>query len=442
MAKRLRTNFVSGNLFAQVTSTEQHLESTGFAKLPDIGTVGGNTDYALVVLDPFGSRGDPEVVSVQRITYSGTPTAGHTAGSNDIYVVRGYAGTVARIHLAGTAWVHAPVNTDFDDIEALIAAIRAEPGTYLATAAAIQLTPAAGNDVGTSTSVSRADHRHDVPASVVGNSAPGDVAAEGVAAAFARSDHVHGRESIRTLRDTVLPPGTILPYAGTASPAVDGFVLCDGQLLSRTDYPDLFAVIGTTYGNTTGANFRVPDLRGRVGLGADNMGGSSANRVTAGAADVLGGAAGAETHTLVTAELASHTHTGPSHSHAGPEHSHSGPSHYHEAGTLATDSHTHYHQIGQFGYFLEVVYGGTYGLPPGYGLNTVNRDTTADSHMHDIEGNTASAGTGQTGLSGTGATSLSGTGATGSAGSGSPHNNMPPYLTINYIISVGEYAGV
>ena len=61
--------------------------------------------------------------------------------------------------------------------------------------------------------------------------------------------------------------------------------------------------------NSVYDNFLVPDLRGRVPLGADNMGSSSANRVTATQADNLGQSSGAETHTLTTAELASHTHT-------------------------------------------------------------------------------------------------------------------------------------
>lgn len=436
--KRLRANFVSGNLQAQISATEQHLSSPGFAKLPDIGLSGGNTDYALVVLDPFGAKGDPEVVRVQRITYTGNPTPGHVAGSTDIYVVRGYANTVARIHLASTPWVHAPVNSDFDDIEALIAQIQATPGTLLATASAITLTPDQSNTVGTSTSVARADHRHNVPADVAGASAPGDAAAEGTATAFARADHVHARESIRNLRDTVFPVGTVFPYAGSSAPS--GFVLCDGALYDRTAYAALFAVVGTTYGNTTGSNFRVPDLRGRMPLGKDDMGVGSANRVTAGSADILGGSGGEENHQLVTGELPAHTHNGPSHTHNGPSHTHTGGSHTHAAGGLGTSSYSHTHTIGQFGYFLEVVYGGTYGLPPGYGLNTVDRTTSADTHSHTVTGTTASGGAVATDAAGTGATSAAGTGATSSTGSDTPHNNMPPYLTLNYIISTGVNA--
>jgi len=56
------------------------------------------------------------------------------------------------------------------------------------------------------------------------------------------------------------------------------------------------------------ATFVLPDLRGRLPLGADNMGGPSAGRITDTEADNLGQGSGAEDHTLVTAELPSHTH--------------------------------------------------------------------------------------------------------------------------------------
>ena len=56
------------------------------------------------------------------------------------------------------------------------------------------------------------------------------------------------------------PVGTIQAFGGTAIPT--GWLLCDGTELNRTDYPDLFAVIGTSFG-TPSANtkFKLPDLR-------------------------------------------------------------------------------------------------------------------------------------------------------------------------------------
>ena len=73
-----------------------------------------------------------------------------------------------------------------------------------------------------------------------------------------------------------LPSGIVLPYGGTSAPS--GFILADGSSLSRTTFAALFAIFGTTYGSASGTTFTVPDLRGRVVAGQDDMGGASANR--------------------------------------------------------------------------------------------------------------------------------------------------------------------
>jgi len=108
-----------------------------------------------------------------------------------------------------------------------------------------------------------------------------------------------------------IPTGTVLDYAGTVPPT--GFLLCDGNTASRTTYAALFAVIGTTFGVGDGSTtFNLPDLRGRVTAGKDDMGGTSANRLTNQSGglngDLLGAAGGAEQHTLVAAELPPHIH--------------------------------------------------------------------------------------------------------------------------------------
>lgn len=102
--------------------------------------------------------------------------------------------------------------------------------------------------------------------------------------------------------------GMLMPYAGSSAPT--GWLLCYGQAISRTTYSDLYAVVGTTYGAGDGATtFNLPDLRGRVVAGKDDMGGVSANRLTSPLnGDVLGGAAGSQSHTLTTAQLPAHTH--------------------------------------------------------------------------------------------------------------------------------------
>lgn len=65
-----------------------------------------------------------------------------------------------------------------------------------------------------------------------------------------------------------MPAGSIISFAGAAAPA--GFLICDGSAISRTDYADLFAVLGTTYGVGNGTTtFNIPDLRGEFIRGAD-----------------------------------------------------------------------------------------------------------------------------------------------------------------------------
>jgi microcystin-dependent protein len=109
---------------------------------------------------------------------------------------------------------------------------------------------------------------------------------------------------------TIMPTASIMPYAGVSAPT--GFLLCAGQSVPVANYSGLHSVIGYTYGGS-GASFKIPDLRGRVIAGQDDMGGSSANRLTGQSGgvdgDVLGGSGGAETHTLSTAQIPAHTHS-------------------------------------------------------------------------------------------------------------------------------------
>lgn len=62
------------------------------------------------------------------------------------------------------------------------------------------------------------------------------------------------------------PIGAILPYGGTTAPS--GWLLCQGQAISRTDYADLFNTIGTAYGTGNGSTtFNIPDLRETIPVG-------------------------------------------------------------------------------------------------------------------------------------------------------------------------------
>ncbi len=103
------------------------------------------------------------------------------------------------------------------------------------------------------------------------------------------------------------PVGSIMSYGGANAPT--GWVLCDGNEISRSTYASLYAVIGTQFGTPSNASlFKVPDLRGRFPLGADNMGGTSAGRVTDMTADNLAGYSGTETKTLISDNLPDHQH--------------------------------------------------------------------------------------------------------------------------------------
>jgi len=100
--------------------------------------------------------------------------------------------------------------------------------------------------------------------------------------------------------------GEIIAYAASTSPDTK-WLLCNGDSLVRADYPDLFAIIGTTYGAVDGTHFSLPDLRSRVPL----MAGTGSGLSTYAIADTTG----AETHTLTTAETPAHSHTDVGHTH-------------------------------------------------------------------------------------------------------------------------------
>jgi microcystin-dependent protein len=124
----------------------------------------------------------------------------------------------------------------------------------------------------------------------------------------------------------IVKTGTIVAWAHSTVPA--GWLECYGQAISRTTYSELYAAIGTTYGVGDGSTtFNLPDMRGRSIFGEDDMGGSSADRITTAGAgfdgDTLGGTGGAETVTLAQANLPNVTLTGTTG--AGGDHTHTMP---------------------------------------------------------------------------------------------------------------------
>jgi microcystin-dependent protein len=81
--------------------------------------------------------------------------------------------------------------------------------------------------------------------------------------------------------------------------APSGWFLCQGQLLSISQYQALFAVLGTTYGGNGTTNFALPNLQGRMPAHQGTGGGTTF---------VIGQIAGSETVTVLTANLPPHNH--------------------------------------------------------------------------------------------------------------------------------------
>src|ERR1700722_1346528 len=104
----------------------------------------------------------------------------------------------------------------------------------------------------------------------------------------------------------VIPVGTVSDFAGSTAPSK--WYLCYGQAVSRTTYSALFAVIGTTYGSGDGVTtFNLPDLRGLVVGGQDNMGGTIKGTLTSiyfgTNPDVLGAQGGGQSETLSLSQI-------------------------------------------------------------------------------------------------------------------------------------------
>lgn len=91
----------------------------------------------------------------------------------------------------------------------------------------------------------------------------------------------------------LVPVGTGHDWWGTENTIPKGYVLADGTIYPMTKYPRLGKLFGSTYGGDGVTTFAVPDKRGRVSVTKDNMGGTSANRVTAGGSGLTGSTLGA-----------------------------------------------------------------------------------------------------------------------------------------------------
>lgn len=117
-----------------------------------------------------------------------------------------------------------------------------------------------------------------------------------------------------------LIPGEMRMWPGTVLPAPANFgkwVWADGATYDVAVYPKAAANIAPQWRTFAGASdppvnlFRVPDLRGLVPAGMDQMpGGARANRLTRSVSIVIAGKSGEEIHTITVAEMPAHAHTG------------------------------------------------------------------------------------------------------------------------------------
>src|SRR5581483_6049545 len=210
---------------------------------------------------------------------------------------------------------------------------------------------------------------------------------------------------------TAIPLGGIIDYAGTTAPN-SNFAMLGGQCISRTTYAALFALVGTTFSGCDGSTtFGLPDLRGRVVAGLDNLNGSPAGRISAGGGNfdgtVLGGTGGSQNHILTVAELPPHT---PSGSVSGTP-----------SGTVSISDPGHVHGAQQGTNFLALQGGGPSATISGSG--NVNAFSS-----------TASATTGITATFN--GSSINASFSGNSIGSGNAHTILPPMMTLGKIIRI------
>lgn len=107
-------------------------------------------------------------------------------------------------------------------------------------------------------------------------------------------------KTTQTYKELVLKPGgDTLPIGGIIAFASDtipnGWLLCDGRAVSRTEYAELFKAIGTKHGSGNGSTtFNLPNPKGRTLVGKDS---------TDTDFNTLGKTSGEKTHTLTKSEL-------------------------------------------------------------------------------------------------------------------------------------------
>lgn len=368
-------------------------------------------------------------------------------------VQRGYDNTTAKDHGITASVEHTVAAIDYREANAHVNTPH-NIGNMLPTPGLpVDSNPGDVSATGTAVEPARADHKHRREG--YGNpiaSTPNDVMAQGTSNTLARSDHKHARESYATIRDNVLPPGMIIPFAGPSNLVPPGWLLCVGQQISRTDYANLWNMIGTNYGNGNGTTtFTLPDLRGRVIAGLNAMGGSAnSNRIQTAhfgeSGNILGTGFGSDVVTLSQGQMPIHTHGNDAHNHSQNSHNHDQTQHNHSQNPHDHGVHDPQHTHGVGGStanWIVISPGGQQqhwitGLAQAAG-GAGNAQVTFSNVTHGptnigIFANTASNNPAFANIIAATATNNAATVNIHNAGSGQAHSNVQPTMVMNYLI--------
>jgi microcystin-dependent protein len=201
---------------------------------------------------------------------------------------------------------------------------------------------------------------------------------------FVRKDNIVN--SINALYQSAkILPGSILMYGGSTAP--EGFLLCDGSAIDPAVYPDLYDVIGSTYGMNADGTFNVPNLNGTVIAGKSPISSSRWYQ--------LGKKHGSKNITLSRENMPSHRHVfNGSHKHG-------------EGQTVYTDYHP------GFSVYNSYSNNGRSGSTH----DNAFWNTRSEWHYHPSESSYSETHNHTCYYSG-----------------GDPHNNVMPYIVLNYII--------